>query len=293
MKAVVRTNFDDSVTAYDAYEQRTGRFTALATLLAAELSARATVRSSPSSTPVPARARVRAFSPSGHSARSRWTSAARCCANSRPRRGCRRTSITCRSSTARSTASRLPHRSFSVPIRRSQRGRRPGPASGRGRRCRRAARLGRRRRHRRLRGLRAGIALADGCRRGRDGTRRRVHGHDGDVAVRDDGRRRAAFSRDSGDGGASLPDTRPRGARREGARPAWRPRGDRRTAVAMDRRRRRLRSPRRSRQGDVSRRARVSARVQSGRTHRPAVPRHRRTRPTRSRSRRSRDDRSL
>ncbi|WP_049910202.1 class I SAM-dependent methyltransferase [Natrinema gari] len=40
MKAVVRTNFDDSVTAYDAYEQRTGRFTALATLLAAELSAR-------------------------------------------------------------------------------------------------------------------------------------------------------------------------------------------------------------------------------------------------------------
>jgi len=41
MKAVVRTNFDDSVSAYDAYEQRTGRFTALARLLAAELSARA------------------------------------------------------------------------------------------------------------------------------------------------------------------------------------------------------------------------------------------------------------
>jgi len=41
MKAVVRTNFDDSVSAYDAYEQRTGRFTALAKLLAAELSARA------------------------------------------------------------------------------------------------------------------------------------------------------------------------------------------------------------------------------------------------------------
>ncbi|OAQ52008.1 methyltransferase type 11 [Natrinema mahii] len=41
MKAVVRTNFDDSVSAYDAYERRTGRFTALAKLLAAELSARA------------------------------------------------------------------------------------------------------------------------------------------------------------------------------------------------------------------------------------------------------------
>jgi len=41
MKAAVRTNFDDSVSAYDAYEQRTGRFTALAKLLAAELSARA------------------------------------------------------------------------------------------------------------------------------------------------------------------------------------------------------------------------------------------------------------
>ncbi|PCR88742.1 class I SAM-dependent DNA methyltransferase [Natrinema ejinorense] len=41
MKAVVRTNFDDSVSAYDAYERQTGRFTALARLLAAEMAARA------------------------------------------------------------------------------------------------------------------------------------------------------------------------------------------------------------------------------------------------------------
>jgi len=41
MKAVVRTNFDDSVSAYDAYERRTGRFTALARLLAAEMATRA------------------------------------------------------------------------------------------------------------------------------------------------------------------------------------------------------------------------------------------------------------
>ncbi|MBZ6497031.1 class I SAM-dependent methyltransferase [Natrinema longum] len=40
MKAVVQTNFDDSVSAYDAYERQTGRFTALARLLAAEMSAR-------------------------------------------------------------------------------------------------------------------------------------------------------------------------------------------------------------------------------------------------------------
>ncbi|MFB6223767.1 MAG: class I SAM-dependent methyltransferase [Haloarcula sp.] len=40
MKDVVRANFDDSVDAYVTYEQRTGRFTALARLLAAEMSAR-------------------------------------------------------------------------------------------------------------------------------------------------------------------------------------------------------------------------------------------------------------
>ncbi len=41
MKAVVRANFDESVSAYDASERRTGRFTALAWLLAAKMSARA------------------------------------------------------------------------------------------------------------------------------------------------------------------------------------------------------------------------------------------------------------
>ncbi|WP_254533894.1 class I SAM-dependent methyltransferase [Natrinema gelatinilyticum] len=41
MKSIVRTNFEDSVSAYAAYERRTGRFTALARLLAAEMSARA------------------------------------------------------------------------------------------------------------------------------------------------------------------------------------------------------------------------------------------------------------
>ncbi len=40
MKQVVRTNFDDSVPAYEAYERRTGRFEALARLLGAELRAR-------------------------------------------------------------------------------------------------------------------------------------------------------------------------------------------------------------------------------------------------------------
>ncbi|SDF75801.1 class I SAM-dependent methyltransferase [Halorientalis regularis] len=37
MKTAVRTNFDESVSAYDAYERRTGRFTALARLLRAEM----------------------------------------------------------------------------------------------------------------------------------------------------------------------------------------------------------------------------------------------------------------
>ena len=37
MKDVVRANFDASVSAYDAYERRTGRFTALARLLHAEM----------------------------------------------------------------------------------------------------------------------------------------------------------------------------------------------------------------------------------------------------------------
>lgn len=40
MKEVVRTNFDASVSAYDAYERRTGRFTALARLLYAEMAKR-------------------------------------------------------------------------------------------------------------------------------------------------------------------------------------------------------------------------------------------------------------
>ncbi|MFB6179853.1 MAG: class I SAM-dependent methyltransferase [Halorientalis sp.] len=39
MKHVVRANFDASVSAYDAYERRTGRFTALARLLRAEMAA--------------------------------------------------------------------------------------------------------------------------------------------------------------------------------------------------------------------------------------------------------------
>lgn len=43
MKEVVRANFDDSVSAYDAYERRTGRFTALARLLRAEMSRRTDV----------------------------------------------------------------------------------------------------------------------------------------------------------------------------------------------------------------------------------------------------------
>lgn len=30
MKAAIRANFDESVTAYDAYERRTNRFTTLA-----------------------------------------------------------------------------------------------------------------------------------------------------------------------------------------------------------------------------------------------------------------------
>lgn len=41
MKEVVRTNFDDSVPAYEAYERQTGRFEDLARLLDAELRARA------------------------------------------------------------------------------------------------------------------------------------------------------------------------------------------------------------------------------------------------------------
>ena len=41
MKGAVRRNFDASVDAYEAYERRTGRFSALARLLAAEMSARA------------------------------------------------------------------------------------------------------------------------------------------------------------------------------------------------------------------------------------------------------------
>lgn len=41
MKNAVRRNFDESVDAYDAYERHTGRFTALARLLHAEMSARA------------------------------------------------------------------------------------------------------------------------------------------------------------------------------------------------------------------------------------------------------------
>jgi len=40
MKEVVRTNFDASVSAYEAYERRTGRFRALARLLDAEMRAR-------------------------------------------------------------------------------------------------------------------------------------------------------------------------------------------------------------------------------------------------------------
>lgn len=40
MKDVVRANFDASVSAYDAYERRTGRFSTLARLLRAEMSAR-------------------------------------------------------------------------------------------------------------------------------------------------------------------------------------------------------------------------------------------------------------
>ncbi|WP_336002835.1 class I SAM-dependent methyltransferase [Halorientalis halophila] len=40
MKEAVRTNFDESVTAYDDYERRTGRFTALARLLRAEMAPR-------------------------------------------------------------------------------------------------------------------------------------------------------------------------------------------------------------------------------------------------------------
>lgn len=39
MKDIVRANFDASVDAYDAYERRTGRFTSLARLLAAEMAA--------------------------------------------------------------------------------------------------------------------------------------------------------------------------------------------------------------------------------------------------------------
>jgi cyclopropane-fatty-acyl-phospholipid synthase len=41
MKEAVRTNFDDSVAAYDAYERRTNRFTTLARLLWAEMRERA------------------------------------------------------------------------------------------------------------------------------------------------------------------------------------------------------------------------------------------------------------
>ena len=41
MKQVVRRNFDDSVSAYEAYERRTGRFETLARLLDAELRANA------------------------------------------------------------------------------------------------------------------------------------------------------------------------------------------------------------------------------------------------------------
>jgi SAM-dependent methyltransferase len=37
MKAVVRSNFDESVSAYEAYERRTGRFAALARLLVSEM----------------------------------------------------------------------------------------------------------------------------------------------------------------------------------------------------------------------------------------------------------------
>ncbi|MFT4880040.1 MAG: SAM-dependent methyltransferase [Salinirussus sp.] len=44
MKQVVRRNFDDSVSAYEAYERRTGRFETLARLLAAELRANASGR---------------------------------------------------------------------------------------------------------------------------------------------------------------------------------------------------------------------------------------------------------
>jgi SAM-dependent methyltransferase len=41
MKEAVRANFDESVTAYDAYERRTNRFTTLARLLRAEMARRA------------------------------------------------------------------------------------------------------------------------------------------------------------------------------------------------------------------------------------------------------------
>jgi cyclopropane-fatty-acyl-phospholipid synthase len=41
MKTAVRANFDESVTAYDAYERRTGRFSSLARLLRAEMRQRA------------------------------------------------------------------------------------------------------------------------------------------------------------------------------------------------------------------------------------------------------------
>lgn len=41
MKDIVRANFDASVSAYEAYERRTGRFTALVRLLHAEMAARA------------------------------------------------------------------------------------------------------------------------------------------------------------------------------------------------------------------------------------------------------------
>ena len=41
MKEAIRANFDESVTAYDAYERRTNRFTTLARLLRAEMAQRA------------------------------------------------------------------------------------------------------------------------------------------------------------------------------------------------------------------------------------------------------------
>lgn len=51
MKAVVWANFDDSVSASDASERRSGRFTALARLLAARCRLERTIPSRPSLTP--------------------------------------------------------------------------------------------------------------------------------------------------------------------------------------------------------------------------------------------------